>query len=112
MTPYFIFVRDSLSYLTLLGLHFFICLSPSRIPFSGVEWAIFIFFFGRVVMEAKQLTGAKVRSKEKGSKKLRVGGPKYMSCKDIEENDEPDDTDSKREQQNGVVLTTLIKYIR
>lgn len=112
MTPYFIFVRDSLSYLTLLGLHFFMCLSPSRIRFSGVEWAIFVFFLGRVVMEAKQLTGAKVRSRKKGSRKLRVGGSKYTSCKDIEENDEPDDSGSKRAQQNGVVVKTLIKYIR
>ena len=54
MTPYFIFVRDTLSYLALLGLHWFICLAPSTIAFSGVEWAIFLFFLGRIAMEGKQ----------------------------------------------------------
>ncbi|KAJ7390563.1 hypothetical protein OS493_024601 [Desmophyllum pertusum] len=54
MTPYFIFVRDTLSYLVLLALHVFICLAPSQIPFSGLEWAIFVFFLGRIAMEGKQ----------------------------------------------------------
>jgi len=40
MTPYFIFVCDTFSYLALLGLHLFMCLGPSTTTFSGVEWAI------------------------------------------------------------------------
>ena len=60
MTPYFIFVRDTLSYLALLGLHLFICLAPSTIAFSGVEWAIFLFFLGRIAMEGKQFIRANV----------------------------------------------------
>ncbi|XP_066021554.1 uncharacterized protein [Pocillopora verrucosa] len=53
-TPYFIFFRDMLSYLTLLGLHFAICLFPSTIAFSQLEWVILIFFLGRVLMEVDQ----------------------------------------------------------
>ena len=53
-TPYFIFVRDTLSYFTLLGLHFTLCLQPSTIQFSGLEWAILVFFMGRFLMESKQ----------------------------------------------------------
>ena len=60
MTPYFIFVRDTLSYLALLGLHLFICLAPSTIAFSGVEWAIFLFFLGRIAMEGKHFIRANV----------------------------------------------------
>ena len=58
-TPYFIFFRDTLSYLSLLGLHFAICLSPSTITFSGLEWVILIFLLGRIFMEADQLISAK-----------------------------------------------------
>ena len=43
-----------LSYLTLLGLHFAICLFPSTIAFSQLEWVILIFFLGRVLMEVDQ----------------------------------------------------------
>ena len=53
--PYFIFVRDMLSYLVLLGLHLAICLEPSQLPFSGLEWAILVFLLGRLMMELKQL---------------------------------------------------------
>ena len=60
MTPYFIFVRDTLSYLALLGLHLFICLAPSTIAFSGVEWAIFLFFLGRIAMEGRHFIRAHV----------------------------------------------------
>ena len=109
MAPYFIFVRDSLSYLALLGLHFFICLSPSRIRFSGAEWGIFIFFLGRIVMETKQLLRAKRRCKEVETTKRCARGYEYMSCKDTEEND---DTGIKRRQKVGAVIKTLNNYIR
>ena len=55
-TPYFKFVRDTLSYIVLLLLHFALCLSPSTIPFSGLEWAILVFFIGRYLVEHKQLS--------------------------------------------------------
>lgn len=54
LAPYFIFVRDMLSYLALLGLHFAVCLEPSQISFSGLEWAITVFLLGRLLMELKQ----------------------------------------------------------
>ncbi|XP_078356168.1 uncharacterized protein LOC144640972 isoform X2 [Oculina patagonica] len=61
-TPYFIFVRDTLSYLTLLGLHFALCLAPSSIPFSGLEWVILVFFMGRILMESKQFLNVKTQN--------------------------------------------------
>jgi len=54
-TPYFKFVRDSLSFVVLLGLHFALCLAPSNIPFSGLEWAILVFFIGRYLVEREQI---------------------------------------------------------
>jgi len=53
-TPYFIFVRDTLSYLALLGLHFALCLQPSTIHFTVLEWIIMLFFIGRLLMELNQ----------------------------------------------------------
>lgn len=55
-TPYFIFLRDTLSYLLLLGLHIAICLSPATVPFSALEWVILVFFIGRFLSEVKQYT--------------------------------------------------------
>lgn len=54
-TPYFKFVRDSLSFVVLLGLHFALCLEPSSVPFSGLEWAILVFFIGRYLVEREQI---------------------------------------------------------
>ncbi|PFX17927.1 Transient receptor potential-gamma protein [Stylophora pistillata] len=48
-----------LSYFTLLGLHFAICLSPSTVSFSGLECVIFVFFLGRILMEVDQFISAK-----------------------------------------------------
>ncbi|CAH3162463.1 unnamed protein product [Pocillopora meandrina] len=78
-TPYFIFFRDTLSYLTLLGLHFAICLFPSSVAFSQLEWAILVFFLGRVVMEVDQFISAK----EAGMKAQKLwrrnrGGSSYQ----------------------------------
>ena len=53
-TPYFIFVKDSLSYIILLGLHFALCVTKSTIPFSILEWIILVFFAGRIVNEISQ----------------------------------------------------------
>lgn len=64
-TPYFIFFRDTLSYLTLLGLHFAICLSPSTLALSRLEWVILVFFLGRVVTEFDQFMGDAKASRER-----------------------------------------------
>lgn len=56
MIPYFVFVRDMLSYLALLGLHFAMCVQPSQLKFSSMEWAIMVFLFGRLLIEIKQFT--------------------------------------------------------
>lgn len=54
-TPYFKFVRDTLSYIFLLVLHYALCLSPTTVTFSGLEWTILIFFIGRFLVERKQM---------------------------------------------------------
>ena len=58
LTPYFVFVRDSLSYLALLAFHCVLCLSSSTLSFTAIEFAILVFFLGRVMMELKQFVGA------------------------------------------------------
>lgn len=90
MTPYFIFVRDTLSYLTLLGLHLFMCLAPSTVTCNGVEWAIFLFFLGRIAMEGKQFIRAYVLRGFKGHQ----------------------DAASSERGQNVGVLWRLTKYFR
>ena len=64
-TPYFIFVRDALSYLALVVLHYAFCLSPSSLAFSGLEWSIFIFFMGRSLVEYGQIRLTVNRIKER-----------------------------------------------
>lgn len=64
-TPYFVFVRDTLSFLVHLGLHFAICLAPSSISFTRLEWAVWVFYMGRILMESKQLSGIKVLQQRK-----------------------------------------------
>ena len=54
-TPFFTFVRDTLSYIVLLGLHYGLCLSPTTVTFSRSEWVILIFFTGRYLVERKQI---------------------------------------------------------
>ena len=68
MTPYFIFLRDTVSYLALLGLHCAVCLSPSTLPLSGVEVAISVFFGGRILMELKQIYDAREKKKSSGKR--------------------------------------------
>lgn len=69
-TPYFIFVRDSLSYLALVVLHYAFCLSPSSLAFSGLEWSIFVFFMGRFLVEVGQvrLTVNRIKERRKSAK--------------------------------------------
>lgn len=67
-TPYFIFVRDTLGYLALLGLHLAICLELSQLSFSGLEWAILVFFVGRLLIENKQFKDAEESERERARK--------------------------------------------
>ncbi|XP_020618999.1 short transient receptor potential channel 4-like isoform X2 [Orbicella faveolata] len=69
-TPYFIFVRDALSYLALVVLHYAFCLTPSRLAFSGLEWSILIFFMGRSLVEYRQirLTVNRIKERRKSGK--------------------------------------------
>jgi hypothetical protein len=62
-TPYFIFVRDTVSYLALLGLHFVVCLQPSTLHFTLLEWLILIFFLGRLFMEIDQVINSRTRER-------------------------------------------------
>ncbi|KAK3707204.1 hypothetical protein QZH41_019566 [Actinostola sp. cb2023] len=52
--PYFVFLRDSLSYLALLLLHCAVCVQPTGLRFSVLEWIIMVFFIGRIFMEIDQ----------------------------------------------------------
>ena len=70
-TPYFIFVKDSISYITLLGLHFALCLAKSTVPFSSLEWVILVFFVARIVNEVWQF----VKSKDTANTRQRNGEP-------------------------------------
>ena len=53
--PYFIFVRDTISYLVLLVLHLALSVESSQLSFSSLEWAILVFFAGRLLTEMKQI---------------------------------------------------------
>jgi len=77
-TPYFIFFRDTLSYLFLLGLHIAICLSPSIVPFSAVEWVIAIFFVGRFLSEFKQYNSRKSSKRLEKRKSLSRKHGQYL----------------------------------
>ena len=58
-SPYYKFFRDTLSYIVLLFLHYALCLLPSTIAFSGLEWTILVFFVGRFFVELKQIWQSK-----------------------------------------------------
>ena len=68
--PYFVFIRDMFSYLALLGLHFAICVQPSQLKFSNLEWAILVFLFGRLLIEIKQCTDTCCNRSKGGQIKL------------------------------------------
>ncbi|CAH3032231.1 unnamed protein product, partial [Porites lobata] len=83
-TPYFVFIRDTLSYLVLLGLLVALCLESSTIPFSGLEWAILVFFLGRILMESRQFLDVKVRPRRLAATK-DFRGSKYQIYSETEE---------------------------
>ena len=84
-TPYFLFIRDTLSYLALLGLHLSICLSPTSVDFSGQEWAILIFFVSRMVMEVKQFCAIKVQLGQRSKDKIKIFDLKDANQEEIDE---------------------------
>ena len=103
-TPYFVFIRDALSYLVLLGLHFTICLETSSISFTWIEWAILVFFTGRVLFECEQFTNNKdkeaVKNKTRHCRRNR--GCKYL-----------EDLEAKEQETKPQGFTNRFsKYIR
>lgn len=86
-TPYFLFFRDTLNSVVLLGLHFAICLMPSTITISLLEWVILLFFLGRIVTEVDQVMNAVKagrRAIRRRSRLLRRAT--YEECLFIEQN--------------------------
>ena len=67
-TPYAKYVRDTLSYIVLVVLHYALCLSPSTIAFSRLEWVILIFFVGRYLVERQQISDIMQRIKKRTTK--------------------------------------------
>ena len=96
-TPYFVFIRDALSYLVLLGLHFTICLETSSISFTWIEWAILVFFTGRVLFECEQFTNKKdkesVKNKTRRCRRMRCN----RGCKYLEEDVGTEEQETKPE---------------
>ena len=80
-TPYFKFIRDTLSYIVLLVLHYALCLSSSTVTFSGLEWAILIFFIGRVLVEGKQINDVIQRLKQQKDSGYRRAHSKCIPLK-------------------------------
>ena len=54
-TPYFLYFRGTLSSVVLLGLLFIICLMPSTLTISELEWIILLFYLGRIVAEVDEV---------------------------------------------------------
>ena len=127
-TPYFVFIRDTLSYLALLGLHFALCLETSSIPFTGLEWMILVFFLGRILMESRQFLGVKehqmctpvTAKKSKGSKwqektkgKNRTGFTQI--CGEEEEEEKTEEGKNEKEAtptKVDIILHRCNKYFR
>ena len=99
------FFRDTLSYLVLLGFHFALCLETSSIPFSGLEWAILVFFLGRILNEIKQFLDVKVKRKKKIGIKNSEGSEYNIRFENGVEN-------SKRQGKSVIFLQKCSKYLR
>ena len=106
-TPYFVFIRDALSYLALLGLHFTICLETSSISFTWIEWAILVFFMGRVLFEREQFTN----NKDEESVKNNTRHCRCLKCTQSRNYLEEDvETKEQQTKPQGFTLR-LSKYI-
>ena len=104
-TPYFVFFRDTLSYLVLLGFHFALCLETSSIPFSGLEWAILVFFLSRILNEIKQFLDVKIKRKKKTGIKNSEGSKYNIRFENGVES-------SKRQGKSVIFLQKCGKYLR
>lgn len=62
-----------------------ICLSPTSVEFSGLEWAIMIFFMGRIVMEIKQFCVIKVQVGRGNKDKIKIFDLKDANQEEIDE---------------------------
>ena len=110
-TPYFIFFRDTLSYLSLLGLHIAACLSPSIVPFSALEWVIAVFFVGRFLSEFKQYNDRKTPKRLKKIRRLSARHRKYVYQQSQSYQDENLDLPIEVEDyRSRMVFSTLGKY--
>ena len=112
-TPYFIFLRDTLSYLLLLGLHVAICLSSTTVPFSAIEWVTLVFFIGRFLSEFKQYAN---RAASKNPKKRQFCFKKHRSYDyQQSENNQEDNMDLPTEVEDfrsRMVFSAVGKYFR
>ncbi|XP_068737190.1 uncharacterized protein [Montipora capricornis] len=106
-TPYFVFIRDTLSYLVLLGLHFTICLETSSISFTWIEWAILVFFVGRVLFEHEQFTNKTVEATVKNRRRHYIRMRCNRGCKYLEEDKEAEGQETKSQG----FTTRFSKYI-
>ena len=105
-TPYFIFLRDTLSAVALLGLHFAICLTPSAIAFTSVEWVVLLFFLGRIVMVADQFICA-----IKTERKLAIR--KRHRCLKNASYEECSDPNQKADSSNmNIALRKFVNYCK
>ncbi|XP_068739836.1 short transient receptor potential channel 7-like [Montipora capricornis] len=77
--PYLKFVRDTLSYIVLLGLQCVLCVVPSTIKFSKLEWVILVFVFGRFLVECKQFEGTRRRLKKRKADKMQSYNTTYKA---------------------------------
>ena len=111
-TPYFVFLRDTISYLLLLGLHIVICVSPATVSFSALEWVILVFFIGRFLSEFKQYTN---RAASKKIKKFQcVNEERIYDCQQSQNGqDEIMDVPIKVEDfRSRMVFSAIGKYFR
>ena len=68
-------MRDTISYLALLALHLAICLEPSQLSFSGLEWTILCFVVGRLFTKIGQIKDIKLLKQKRdfaGKQRERV----------------------------------------
>ena len=101
------YVRDTLSYIIMVVLHYALCLSPSTIAFSRLEWVILIFFMGRYLVERQQICNIRQRIKQ-GEKQDEE---KRRKKKEEEEEGE----ENTKERRSGIeiyCLKTLSTYLR
>lgn len=106
--PYFIFVRDTFSFLVHLGLHFATCLAPSSISISRLEWAVCVFYMGRIVTEIKQISDTKVLQSEESDK---PGIKEPMTCGSVEILTELKETSNWKSKSTSLAMR-FSKYLK